>query len=78
MVSELVEAARNGTLKKIFGCWNSSSSESISGFSFQDVYYDLPKVDHSIAIQLKKKLTNIQNKLDEEYFGWTAVKYNLI
>jgi branched-chain amino acid aminotransferase len=36
------------------------------------VYYDLPKVDHSIAIQLKEKLTNIQNKLDEDTFGWTV------
>jgi branched-chain amino acid aminotransferase len=72
LVSELVEAAKNGTLKEIFGAGTAAVISPISGFSFQDVYYDLPKVDHSIAIQLKEKLTNIQNKLDEDTFGWTV------
>jgi branched-chain amino acid aminotransferase len=72
LVSELVEAAKNGSLKEIFGAGTAAVISPISGFSFQDVYYDLPKVDHSVAIQLKEKLTNIQNKLEEDTFGWTV------
>ncbi len=72
LVSELVEAAKNGSLKEIFGAGTAAVISPISGFSFQDVYYDLPKVEQSIAIQLKDKLTNIQNKLEEDTFGWTV------
>ncbi|WP_158729453.1 MULTISPECIES: branched-chain amino acid aminotransferase [unclassified Flavobacterium] len=72
LVSELVEAAKNGSLKEIFGAGTAAVISPISGFSFQDVYYDLPKVDHSVAILLKEKLTNIQNKLEEDTFGWTV------
>jgi branched-chain amino acid aminotransferase len=44
----------------------------ISGFSYQDVYYELPKIEDSMALQLKAKLTNIQQKLAEDTFGWTV------
>jgi branched-chain amino acid aminotransferase len=44
----------------------------IAGFSYDDVYYELPKQDHSVALELKDKLTNIQYKLAEDTFGWTV------
>jgi branched-chain amino acid aminotransferase len=44
----------------------------IIGFSYQDVYYELPKIENSYAVQLKDKLTNIQHKLAEDTFGWTV------
>ncbi|CAM4046743.1 branched-chain amino acid aminotransferase [Flavobacterium weaverense] len=72
LVSELVEAAKNGSLKEIFGAGTAAVVSSISGFSYQDVYYDLPKIEKPVAIQLKDKLTNIQNKLEEDTFGWTV------
>lgn len=72
LVSELVEAAKNGSLKEIFGAGTAAVVSPISGFSYQDVYYDLPKIEKSVAIQLKDKLTNIQNKLEEDTFGWTV------
>ena len=72
LVSELVEAAKNGTLKEIFGAGTAAVVSPISGFSYQDVYYDLPKIEKSVANQLKDKLTNIQNKLEEDTFGWTV------
>ena len=72
IVSELVEASKNGTLKEIFGAGTAAVVSPICGFSYQDVYHELPKLDNSMAIQLKDKLTNIQNKLAEDTFGWTV------
>jgi branched-chain amino acid aminotransferase len=72
LVSELVEASKNGTLQEIFGAGTAAVVSPISGYSYQDVYYELPKIENSVALQLKDKLTNIQNKLEEDSFGWTV------
>ncbi|MNE70425.1 Branched-chain-amino-acid aminotransferase 2 [compost metagenome] len=72
LVSELVEASKNGSLKEIFGAGTAAVVSPICGFSYKDVYYELPKVENSVALQLKDKLTNIQNKLAEDTFGWTV------
>ena len=72
LVSELVEAAENGTLKEIFGAGTAAVINPIVGFSYQNVYYELPKIENSVALQLKDKLTNIQHKLAEDTFGWTV------
>lgn len=72
LVSELVEAAKNATLKEIFGAGTAAVVSPISGFSYQDVYYELPKTDKTMALQLKSKLENIQNKLELDTFGWTV------
>jgi branched-chain amino acid aminotransferase len=71
LVAELVEAAKNGTLKEIFGAGTAAVVTIIKGFSYQDVYYELPPVEHSFAMDLKNKLTAIQHKLAEDTFGWT-------
>jgi branched-chain amino acid aminotransferase len=72
VVSELVEASKNGTLKEIFGAGTAAVVNPIIGFSYQDVYYELPKIENSYATQLKDKLTNIQHKLAEDTFEWTV------
>lgn len=72
LVSELVEAAKNGTLKEIFGAGTAAVVNPIVGFSYQDEYFELPKLEDSIALRLKDKLTNIQYKLEEDTFGWTV------
>ncbi|WP_339921058.1 branched-chain amino acid aminotransferase [uncultured Flavobacterium sp.] len=72
LVSELVEASKNGTLKEIFGAGTAAVVNPIIGFSYQDVYYELPKTENSYAMQLKDKLTNMQHKLAEDTFGWTV------
>lgn len=72
LVSELVEASKNGTLKEIFGAGTAAVVNPIIGFSYQDVYYELPKIENSYASQLKEELTNIQHKLAEDTFGWTV------
>lgn len=72
LVSELVEAAKNGSLKEIFGAGTAAVVSVIKGFSYQDVYYEMTPVENSYASILKEKLTNIQNKLAEDTFGWTV------
>lgn len=72
LVTELVEASKNGTLKEIFGAGTAAVISPISGFSYQDVYYELPKDENTMALQLKTKLENIQNKLEQDIFGWTV------
>ena len=71
-VSEIVEAAKNGSLKEIFGAGTAAVVNPIVGFSFQDTYYELPKIEDSFALDLKEKLTNIQYKIAEDTFGWTV------
>ncbi|OCB75501.1 branched-chain amino acid aminotransferase [Flavobacterium crassostreae] len=72
LVSELVAAAKDGSLKEIFGAGTAAVVNPIAGFSYQEVYYELPKTENSYASLLKEKLTNIQNKLAEDSFGWTV------
>jgi branched-chain amino acid aminotransferase len=72
LVSELVEAAKDGSLKEIFGAGTAAVVNPIVGFSFQDTYYELPKQENSFAIFLKDKLTKIQHKLLDDPFEWTV------
>lgn len=72
VISELIDGAKNGSLKEIFGAGTAAVVNPIIGFSYQDVYYELPKIENSIAIELKEKLTNIQHKLADDTFGWTV------
>jgi branched-chain amino acid aminotransferase len=72
LVSELIAAAKDGSLKEIFGAGTAAVVNPIVGFSYQEVYYELPKLEKSMALELKEKLTNIQYKLAEDTFGWTV------
>lgn len=72
LVSELVEGAKNGSLKEIFGAGTAAVVSPIVGFQYQDNYYELPKIESSIALQLKEKLTKIQYNQAEDTFGWTV------
>jgi branched-chain amino acid aminotransferase len=72
LVSELVEASKNGTLKEIFGAGTAAVVNPIIGYSYKNEYYELPKIQNSYAEQLKSKLTNMQHKLEADPFGWTV------
>ena len=71
-MQELIDAAKDGTLKEIFGAGTAAVVNPIVGFSYQEIYYELPKIENSIALQLKSTLTAIQHKLAEDTFGWTV------
>ena len=72
LVSELVEAAKNGSLKEIFGAGTAAVVNPIVGFSYKEEYFELPKIENSFATEIKEKLTNIQYKLAEDTFNWTV------
>ena len=72
-VSEVIEAAKNGNLKEMFGAGTAAVISPISSFGFKGEDFDLPVLENSYATQLKKKITDIQtNKADDPY-GWRVV-----
>lgn len=70
MVSEIVEASNNGTLKEIFGAGTAAVISPIDAFSFQNHTYNLEKQDDSYASKFKKELNDIQYNRSEDPFGW--------
>jgi branched-chain amino acid aminotransferase len=72
LVEELVNGAKDGSLKEIFGAGTAAVVSPIVGFQYKEHYYELPKIENSVALQLKEKLTKIQYKQAEDTFGWTV------
>jgi len=72
-VSELVTAAKNGTLKEMFGAGTAAVISPISGFGYQDKDYDLPELENTFAARLKKRITDIQYNRVEDKFGWSVI-----
>ena len=69
-VSEVVEAAKNGSLKELFGAGTAAVISPISTFGFRDVDYDLPELENSYASLFKKRITDIQYNRVDDAFGW--------
>ncbi|WP_346883586.1 branched-chain amino acid aminotransferase [uncultured Algibacter sp.] len=69
-VKEVVEAAKNGTLKEMFGAGTAAVISPIAGFGYKDADYELPKLDKTYASYLKKRITDIQTNKAEDPFGW--------
>ncbi|RLJ61140.1 branched-chain amino acid aminotransferase [Lacinutrix venerupis] len=69
-VSELVEAAKNGSLKEIFGAGTAAVISPISGFGFRDQDFDLPEIKDTFGEKLKNKIVAIQTNKIEDPFGW--------
>ncbi|MEM1259836.1 MAG: branched-chain amino acid aminotransferase [Bacteroidota bacterium] len=69
-VAEVVAAAKNGSLKEMFGAGTAAVVSPISGFGYQGVDYDLPEPEHSYALTLKRKITDIQYNRTVDKFGW--------
>lgn len=69
-VIEVVEAAKNGTLKEMFGAGTAAVISPISTFGYKGVDYDLPELEHTYASLLKKRITDIQYNRSEDPFGW--------
>lgn len=72
LITELVEGIKNGSLKEIFGAGTAAVVNPIIGFKYQDTYYELPKQEKPLSLEIKEKLTSIQYKLAEDKFGWTV------
>ncbi len=69
-VTEIKEAAKNGTLKEMFGAGTAAVIVPISHFSHKEIDYKITDVKNRFSSQFKKQLTDIQyNKVNDE-FGW--------
>lgn len=69
-VTEVVNAAKTGTLKEMFGAGTAAVISPISAFGFKETDYELPKLDASYAEKIKKLITNIQYNKSEDPYGW--------
>lgn len=69
-VTEVVEAAKNGSLKEMFGAGTAAVVSPISVFGHKDVDYDLPELENNYASMLKKRITDIQYNRADDPFGW--------
>ena len=59
-VSEIVKAAKDGSLKEMFGAGTAAVISPIAAFGFRDMDYDLPQLNNSYASLLKQRITDIQ------------------
>ena len=71
LVSELIDAANNGSLIEIFGSGTAVVVLPILGFGYKNNKYELPIKENSWANLLKNKLNNIQYNLSNDPYGWT-------
>lgn len=69
-VSEVINAAKDESLKEMFGAGTAAVVSPISAFGYKEVDYDLPELDRSYAALLKKRITDIQYNRGEDKFGW--------
>jgi branched-chain amino acid aminotransferase len=69
-VSEVVVAAKSGSLKEMFGAGTAAVISPISSFGYQEKDYELPELDKPFAALLKKTITDIQTNKSEDAYGW--------
>ncbi len=69
-VAEIKEAAKNGSLKEIFGSGTAAVINPILGFKHQDFKHELPKVEDSYATFFKMTLNDIQYNITEDKHNW--------
>ena len=69
-VKEIVDAAKDGSLKEIFGAGTAAVINPIQGFGYQGAKYELNKLNDSYAGYFKDKLMKIQYNLAPDNFGW--------
>ncbi|MGB0891233.1 MAG: branched-chain amino acid aminotransferase [Flavobacteriaceae bacterium] len=69
-VSEVIAAAKDGSLKEMFGAGTAAVISPIAGFGYKETDYDLPELENSYALTLKKQITDIQTNKTEDPYGW--------
>ncbi|WP_124980562.1 branched-chain amino acid aminotransferase [Nonlabens xiamenensis] len=69
-VSELVEGAKDGSLKEIFGTGTAAVIVPIKGFKSEEFTCELPVLDQPYAKTLKEALKDIQYNRADDPHGW--------
>jgi len=70
LVKEIVEAAKNGSLKEIFGAGTAAVVSPVKAFGYKGEHYELSKQENSYADHFKQTLNDIQYNKAEDPFGW--------
>ncbi|GAB5400497.1 MAG: branched-chain amino acid aminotransferase [Aureisphaera sp.] len=69
-VAEIVAAAKNGSLKEIFGAGTAAVISPVSAFNYKGETYQLNEQEDAFATQFKNRLMNIQYNAAEDPFNW--------
>jgi branched-chain amino acid aminotransferase len=69
-VTEIKEAAKNGSLKEIFGTGTAAVIVPIKGFKHIDYIHELPEQDDSYATYFKETIKDIHYNRSEDLHGW--------
>jgi branched-chain amino acid aminotransferase len=69
-VNEIIEAAKNNSLKEIFGSGTAVVVLPIIGFGYENEKFELPRIESPWSILLKSKLNDIQYNISEDPHGW--------
>lgn len=69
-VAEVVDAARNGELKEMFGSGTAATINPIKGFGYKGEKFELQDQEDSYARLFKTRLMEIQYNKSDDKFGW--------
>lgn len=69
-VEEVVQAAREGNLKEMFGMGTAAVVSPINGLGYKDEDFAIPTPDDGFAMKIKKGLTDIRKGTVEDKYGW--------
>ncbi|MDP5102065.1 MAG: branched-chain-amino-acid transaminase, partial [Nonlabens sp.] len=69
-VAEIIEGAKNGTLKEIFGTGTAAVIVPIKGFKHKEFEHELPELESPMASKLKEALKDIQYNRAADAHGW--------
>ncbi|WP_370391478.1 branched-chain amino acid aminotransferase [uncultured Winogradskyella sp.] len=69
-VKEIKQAAKDGSLKEIFGAGTAAVISPVSAFEHADEVFELEQLDNSYASLFKEKLMNIQHNIADDPYGW--------
>jgi len=72
-VSEIVDAAKRGDLKEMFGAGTATVVIPIKSFGYKNTDYALPEQQDSYASRFKKSLKDIQYNRTEDPYGWRYI-----
>ncbi len=68
--NELIDSAKKGDLKEIFGAGTAAVVSEIKGFQYKNQYYELSNIDNSYAKILKDELVGIQTNSRPDIHNW--------
>jgi branched-chain amino acid aminotransferase len=78
LISEVVEAFKNGTLKEAFGTGTAVTVNPINTITFREDRMVIEAQEDSFALRLKTQLQGIQKGKIEDTYNWTSKVLNVV